>query len=112
MRAINNPNPEFINTWAEELAEKFLSAREDLRRTPDEFRTKGLSALHFPRQTLEIHFQDSSFACFNFAFFVVSKDGQYIAVFTEHRGYFSWKCAAIKSITKIKEELVFPRKLM
>jgi hypothetical protein len=101
MGAVNHPSREFICTWAAELAEKFSTS-------PDEICSRGLAVKHFPHQTLEIHFQDSSFAHFNFAFFVVSKDGQYIAVFTEHSGYFSWKRAVIKSITKIKEEVVFP----
>jgi hypothetical protein len=101
MRAINHPSREFINTWVEELAEKFSSSS-------DEIRSKGLGAKHFPRQTLELRFQDGSLLRFNYAFFVVSKDGQYIAVFTEHSGYYSWKCAAIESVTKIEEEVVFP----
>ncbi|MGL4608192.1 MAG: hypothetical protein ACRCYY_00690 [Trueperaceae bacterium] len=99
-RAINHPNLEFIRVWAEELAEKYSS-------TPQEMRSKGLGSLHFPQQTLEVRFQDGSFMRLRYAFFVVSKDGKDVAVFTEHCGYFSWTAGAIEILT-IEEQQVFP----
>jgi hypothetical protein len=101
VRAINNPSLGFIGIWSEELAEKFSCSVEEIQK-------KGLSAKHFPHQTLEVSFVDGSFIHLHYAFFVVSKDGQYIAVFTEHCGYFSWNSRGI-TITKIEEERVFPK---
>jgi hypothetical protein len=98
-RAINNPNLEFISLWAEELAEKYSS-------TPEDIRSKGLGVKHFPRQTLEVRFQDGSFLHFHYAFFVVSEDSKYLAVFTEHCGYFSWMTGAIE-VVKLKKSKSF-----
>jgi hypothetical protein len=108
MLAINNPRFEFVYTWSEELAEKLSHMPEEFRRTPIELRTRGLSALSFPHQTLEIHFQDGSLSRFRNAFFVTSKDSKYLAVFTEHCGYFSWTAKVVKAIFDTEEKQVFP----
>lgn len=94
-RGINQPSLEFVHAWAEELAEKFSCTIEDMQEN-------GLSARHFSAQTLELRFVDGSLARFEYAFFVVSKDEEYIAVFTEHCGYFSWSSRGI-TITKVSQ---------
>ena len=48
----------------------------------------GLSAADFSaRQSLKIIFQDGSFAFFRYAFYLLDRELNEVAVFTEHCGY-------------------------
>ena len=70
-----------IENWTELLSQK-------LGRSPSEILERGLSVYDFsPSKGVFIEFPDKSTCHFNYAFFVVDKEKEMAAVFTEHCGY-------------------------
>jgi hypothetical protein len=70
-----------VHEWAGEIS-------RTIGRSVKEIRERGLNALDFPHQEIDIQFEDGSHARFRFAFAVDSPDKKAVAVFTEHCGYF------------------------
>lgn len=65
--------------WANKLREYL---RDELRSERD-----TLSAADFNQQSIRINFEDGSSAFFNYAFYLLDRDLNEIAIFTEHCGY-------------------------
>jgi hypothetical protein len=65
--------------WAERLKAHLREAREPER--------GHLSATDFSNQSLKINFQDGSSAFFRYAFYLLDRELNEVAVFTEHCGY-------------------------
>jgi hypothetical protein len=70
-----------LGSYADQLAQL-------LNRTTDDIRQHGLGDGDFRDQRLDLSFADGSSASFNAAFFVVSADQQWVAIFTQNCGYF------------------------
>jgi hypothetical protein len=71
---------------------------------------RGLSAEDFGRageRSVEIIWQDNSNATFQYAFAILSADGNKIGVFTEHCGYFVLQAAMIKTVHENTNRSVF-----
>jgi len=80
----------------EDLPERWkLKIIEHLRANGEEKRER-LSVYQFsPRQTVEIKFEDDSFAEFRFAFIIDAPEFNEVGVFTEHCGYHIFNSAAV-----------------
>jgi hypothetical protein len=61
--------------------------REHVRRTRGEERGHLTAGDFSSGQSVRLSFPDGSFAFFEYAFLVEDRDGQRVAVFTEHCGY-------------------------
>jgi hypothetical protein len=75
------PSSEVLKDWAEDLAKK-------LKRPVEQILEKGLNIHDFSSaQSVEIHFPNTWFVHFDYAFAVIRPDKNAVAVFTEHSGY-------------------------
>ena len=75
------PSWEVIKDWAENLAKK-------LDRPVEQILERGLKAYDFPSaQSVEIHFPNTWFVHFDYAFALIRPDKHECAVFTEHSEY-------------------------
>jgi hypothetical protein len=89
--------------------ERFELARR-LGRTEADISETGLSAEDFGlagELSVEIIWQDNSNATFQYAFAIMSADGNGIGVFTEHCGYFVLQAAMIKAVNENTNRSVF-----
>lgn len=80
-----------LEDWA-----SFLSRR--LGRSPEQIICNGLSAADFAcAKTVRIEIEDQSVCSFNYAFCLIDRGTQMLAVFSEHCGYhvFSVRAAAV-----------------
>lgn len=71
---------QIVDTWAEELAIRFLCTASAVRDDP-------ARVITFPLETIRVVLVDASVVEFKYAFFVVSEVKGVIAVFTEHCGH-------------------------
>jgi hypothetical protein len=86
-----------VAEWVTELAER-------LQRPEDELRARGLSAYDFSSsRAVEIRFVDGSHAKFRYAFAIVSKSKERVAVFTEHCGYLEFPLTPELEVIEISE---------
>ena len=78
----------------ERILEEFLpELAEHLRRTPEDVRETGILGTEFPYQRVRVYYGDEteypdSVCDFGFAFPIISRRREAIAVFAQHAGYF------------------------
>lgn len=88
-----------LTDWAPELTKR-------LGRSEEEICVRGLSAGDFsPSRAVEIKFVDGSHARFSYAFAIVSKERQAVAVFTEHCGYLVFPLLPEMQVVQVHEDV-------
>jgi hypothetical protein len=89
-----------LDDWARELADR-------LSRPESEVRAAGLSAADYPAETLEVRFADDSTAVFRFAFAIVSRDKNAVAVFSGHSGHYVLPAPVLAYVRRQGAETLF-----